>query len=645
MRLFHKAPFMRSETALAVSAWLVALAAVPGAPAAAQDTLYMPRAVRAAVRSGTRSPDGKPGPRYWQNRARYSITVTALPPDRGISGTEQITYFNDSPDTLKNLVMRLTLNIHKPGAPRAGGASEDYLTTGLHVDAFAVNAEPRPWGDDTRTFTVKRVPLPAPLAPHDSVRLSIAWHYEISRQSGREGAIDPRTYFLAYFYPRVAVYDDYNGWDTMTFTDQQEFYNDFNDYDVTVRAPANFIVWGTGTLLNADEVLQPDALARFRASLASDETVRIATPPDLAARKITRQAPINSWHFSASGVSDVTFGLSDHYDWDGASVVVDDATRRRASVQSAYADAAADFHHMVSFGRHALDWLSHRWPGVPYPYEKTTVMQGFADMEYPMMVNDGTEADTTFSRFVAEHEIAHSWFPFYMGINESRYAFMDEGWATTFESLIMTADLGKAKADSVFRDFRVDGWIHDPSPLEDLPIITPADALNGTAYGNNAYGKAALGYLALKDMLGDDLFRKGLHGFMDRWHGKHPLPWDMFNSFNDLTARNLDWFWSAWFFGNGYIDLAVAGVTKARGGYAVTIRNVGGMVAPVDLVVTYADGTRETLHQTARIWEQNPKRTVVSLRTPKVVTSVELDGGIWMDADTSNNTWRASAKP
>ena len=143
--------------------------------------------------------------------------------------------------------------------------------------------------------------------------------------------------------------------------------------------------------------------------------------------------------------------------WDASSVVVDDATDRRASVQSAYNDTAKDYHRMVEFGRHALDWLSHNWPGVPYPFLKTTIVQGYADMEYPMMVNDDTNEDPIFSRFVAEHEIAHSWFPFYMGINESRYAFMDEGWATTFELLIGRADLGNEKADEFLQ--RVPGQL------------------------------------------------------------------------------------------------------------------------------------------------------------------------------------------
>jgi hypothetical protein len=624
----------------AVRSWLLVLLLLPILPVAAQQ-LYMPRAVKEAYKRGTRSPDGRPGPRYWQNRARYTISVTALPPDRTVRGTEQIVYLNDSPDTIRTPVIKLFLNIHKPGAPRASGAGEAYLTSGVHIDAFTVNGQAMPWRDDPRYFTWQPVTLPAPLLPGDSVRLSFDWHYEISRESNREGMIDSTTWFLAYFYPRVAVYDDYEGWDRMDFTDQQEFYSDFNDYDVTVKVPANYVVWGTGTLVNASEVLRPTHLQRFQSSLTSDQTIHVATSGELAARSVTTQAPVNGWRFKADNIPDMAFGFSDHYVWDAGSVVVDDATRRRASVQAAYNDTAADYHHMVQFGRHSLDWLSRNWPGVPYPYEKTTVFQGFAGMEYPMMANDETYADTVFSRFVAEHEIAHSYFPFYMGINETRYAFMDEGWATTFEYLIGQADLGKARADSFFRDFRVNGWIHDPSPVEDLPIITPADVLKGPAYGNNAYGKPALGYLALKDLLGDALFRKSLHGFMDRWHGKHPIPWDFFNSFNDISGRNLDWFWRNWYFSNHYIDMAVRSVDRSRAGYTLVIDNIGGMAAPVDLRVRYTDGTSETIHQTPALWEANQQRARVTIPTRKTIQSVELDGGIWVDADSTNDRWVA----
>ena len=626
--------FVRLTTTIAVFGLLA-----PSAAASAQDSLYMPRAVAQAYRNGTRAMNGKPGPKYWQNRARYEITVTALPPDRTVRGTERVLYVNDSPDTLRNPSIRLFLNIHKPGATRDGGAGPDYLTSGVHVDAFAVNGQAQPWGDDTRTFTVKRVMLPAPLLPHDSVRLSFDWHYEISREGNREGMIDSTTWFLAYFYPRVAVYDDYNGWDTMPFTDTQEFYSDFNDYDVTVNVPANYVVWGTGTLTNASAVLQPAPLARFQQSMTSDSTIHVATLDDVRGKRVTAVGPVNAWHFSARHIPDVAFNLSDHYVWDAGSVLVDDAAGRRASVQAAYNDTAADYHHMVQFGRHALDWLSHNWPGVPYPYEKTTVVQGPAGMEYPMMANDEAYPDTVFSRFVAEHEIAHTYMPFYMGINESRYAFMDEGWATTFEYLIGTADLGKERATKAFQEFRVNRWINDPSPLQDLPIITPADALHGGAYGNNAYGKPALGYLALKDMLGDSLFRTALHGYMDRWNGKHPIPWDFFNSVNDLTGRNLNWFWNRWFFSNGYIDRSIADVRKAGRRYVVTLDNIGGMPAPVDVVATWADGSTETFHQTSAIWQANARRAVVNLPAQKALRSLVLSGGIWVDADSTNDHW------
>ena len=614
-------------------------------PQASTASLYMPRAVRLAyTKKGTRSQDGKPGLNYWQNRGRYNISLTANPPDRTISGSEEITYFNNSPDTLRNPVIRLFLNIHKPGAPRAGGAPADYLTSGVAIDSLAVNGQATRWPGGVNTFTGQRLPLAKPLLPHDSVRLAFKWHYEISLRAGREGMLDSTTYYIAYFYPRVSVYDDYNGWDSMVFTDAQEFYSDFNDYDVAVTVPANFVVWGTGTLVNPSEVLQPTALDRFNRSFTSDQTINVATKADLQSKSVTKQST-NTWRFHAVNVPDMTFNLSDHYVWDAASVVVDDATHRRASVQAAYNDTAADFHYMVQFGRHSLDWFSHNLPGVPYPYEKSTVVQGSADMEYPMMVNDGSTADTVFSRFVVEHEIAHTYFPFYMGINETRYPMMDEGWATALEYFIGIADTGKEKADAFFKRFRVTNWANNTSPLEDLPIITPADGLTGGAWGDNAYGKAALGYIALKDLLGDASFRTGLHAFMDRWNGKHPIPWDFFYTFNDVTGRNLNWFWNAWYFSNNYIDMGVSNVTRSGGGYSVTLDNIGGIPAPIDLEAHYADGSSDVIHETPAIWEANPRRATASISTKKSLDAIRLNTGIWLDSDSTNNRWSQKKAP
>ena len=616
--------------ALAAAAAIVAVALA--APANAQ-SLYAPRAVKRAYAAGTRSYDGNPGANYWQNRGRYVIDIFTAPPDRRVSGSETITYFNNSPDTLPSLVFKLLLNVHKPGAPRSGGAADDYLTSGVHIRSFAVNGTPQEWTG--RGFTSQQVRLPDPLAPNDSVRLAIEWYYDVSVQAGREGMIDSTTYYLAYFYPRVAVYNDYDGWDTMDHAGH-EFYSDFNDYDVTVTVPRDHVVWGTGTLTNAAEVLQPAALGRYQASFSSDTAIHVATGTQTEAGAITARNVMNTWHFIATDVPDVAFGLSDHYAWEAASLAI---AGRRVSAQAAYSDSAPDLHQMVEYVRHSLDFLSNQWPGVPYPYEKMTAFEGGAGMEYPMMANNASYPDPVFSQFVVGHEIAHTYMPFYMGINETRYAFMDEGWATTFEYLMGRADTGSEHATAFFQQFRVNAWAADPSPLEDLPIITPADALAGGGYGINAYGKPALGYLAMKDMLGDDLFRRGLHAFMTRWHGKHPTPWDFFYTFNDVTGRSLDWFWDDWFFSNHYIDLAVQAVARAQGGYTVTVENIGGMDAPFDLVLTFGDGTSQRLHQTAAVWQADGTRASIAVKTAGTVRSVTIDGGIWVDADASNNGW------
>ena len=587
--------------------------------------------------------DGKPGKNYWQNHGRYAITITAMPPGRTVKGAETITYINNSPDTLRSPSIKLFLNIHKPGAPREFGATPDYLTPGVHVDECKVNGQKIQVRSDEFVFTNLPVKLPKPLLPHDSVQFSFDWHYEISLRSGREGMIDSTTYFLAYFYPRVAVYDDYNGWDRMPFMESHEFYSDFNDYDVTINVPKNYIVVGTGTLQHPENLLQPTFLKRYNESFTSDQTIQIVTKQDWQAKNITTQNAVNSWRFSSVNVPDVAFGISDHFNWDGCSVVVDDATRRRAGTFAAYNDTAADYHHVAQYARHSLDWLSHHWPGIPYPYEKTTVFQGYAGMEYPMMANDESYEDTTFSRFVAEHEIAHTYMPFYMGINETRYGFMDEGWATTFEILIGRADLGVEKAEETYKQFRVEGWINDPSPGEDVPIVGPGDNRIGQALGDNEYGKASLGYLAMKDLLGDELFKKCLHEYMNRWHGKHPLPWDFFFTFNDVAKKNLNWFWSNWFFSHNYIDLAIKSTTRLGNDYSVTIENIGGMAAPVNIIANYSDGTKESFHQTPVIWQSNQGKATVKISSKKKVESISLDGGIFMDADTTNNTWKEKA--
>lgn len=609
--------------------------------------LYVPRNIQTAYDKGIRTMQGPPGKNYWQNEGKYNIRETITPSTAIVSGEENITYSNNSPDTLHVLVIRFVNNVHKPTSPRGGQTSEDFFTTGLDITSFSVNGQnydvdSKNWG------TAGVVRLKEPLMPHSSVNVAISWNYPLSKQDGREGRIDSTTFYVAYSYPRISVYDDYNGWDVIPHTLRQEFYNDFNDYTLSVTAPKNYVVWATGDLENPDEVLQPTFSKRLKDSYTSDDVIHIANQKEMQDGKVTQQNEWNTWKFSASHITDMCYAASSHYVWDASSVVVDKKNNRRASVQAAYNDSALDFHQSVKWSQNALKYFSTKWPGVTYPFPKMTAFQGHADMEYPMMVNDATVSDTRrfgdqgfkFAQMVQDHEIAHTYFPFYMGINEKRYAYMDEGWATTFEYLIGQEENGKAYADSMYKVFRIRRYISDPSAEEDQPIISMSTQVSGAGYGNNSYGKASLSYLALKDYLGDSTFKKGLHFYMDAWHGKHPIPWDYFNCMNTGSGQDLNWFFNNWFFSNSYIDLKVDTIKREKDFYTVNIKNVGGFAIPFDIKIKYADGQTVNMHETPAVWKKNQREQVVKISSKKIIKSVELDGGIFMDYTPEDNIWK-----
>ena len=626
-----------------------AAAAAPAAPGAPAEGLYVPRDVRFAYPVGTRSADGNPGPKYWQNHSVHTMDITVAPPSRTISATQEITYTNNSSYPLSSSIFKLLQNVRRPDAMRERTYPENFFTSGIHIDEVRVNGVEQDWGPDGSFVGVHILPISPTLQTGDSANISIRWHFDLGDHVAftKEGAVDPTTYFLAYFFPRIAVADDVNpsAWDGHEFTyGSVEQYNDFADFNVTVHAPKDYVVWATGDLQNPDEVLQPEYAQRLRDSMTSDQVIKIATPEELKDGKVTAQDDTVTWKWQASNVPDFVVALSDHYNWDAGSVVVDPTTGRRASVQAAYDAAAEDFQQMVEYGKSALDFGSTQWPGVPYPYSKTTIFRGVADEEYPMFANDDTNADPADTRFIAAHELLHSWFPFYMGINEQRYGFMDEGWTTAFEYLINQRDVGPEAAADKFKHFRTKNLVVPFNGL-DIPIITPSDSLSGNVIGRNNYEKSALGYLALKELMGDALFKAALHEFMARWNGKHPIPWDMFNTFNEVVRANggqdLNWFFNRWFFEPNYIDLAVSDVQKTDGGYIVKVANPGGMPIPFDVTVTYADGTQGSFHQNPALWQNDAHAATIALAADQDVTALTLDGGIFMDATPPNNTWQA----
>ncbi len=596
--------------------------------------LYMPRNIKKAYQNGTRSISGAPGKNYWQNRGIYDVQLKVDAKTKVVSGRETIIYSNNSPDNLNELSIRFVNNLHKPESPRSGLASKDFLSSGLKIksfmidgSAYSVNSEN--WG------TVEKVKLNKVLQSKSKTEVKIEWEYPLSVQSGREGQIDPETFYVAYSFPRISVYDDYNGWDMLPHSDRQEFYNDFNDYSFAVTAPKNYVVWATGDFLNPDEVLEPEYVRRFKNSLKSNEIIHIANEEEMKSGRVTKNNQWNIWKFKADHITDFCFALSNHYVWDGSSVQL---KTKRASVQAGYKAGSKDFEHYVEWMRYNLDWFSKNWPGVEYPYPVMTAIQGYADMEYPMMINDTSiPDDLQDARLTADHEIAHTYFPFYMGINETRYAYMDEGWATTLEYLIGIDENGKEAAEKFYKNFRVKRWITDASAEQDQPIITMSTQVSGAGYGNNSYVKSSLSYLALKDYLGDDLFKKALHHYMDNWNGKHPIPWDYFYSMNTGSGKKLNWFFNNWFYTNHYIDLKITEAVQKKDQMTVIVDNVGGFAIPFDAVVTYEDQSAEKIHFTPEIWEKDQKQTVFSVKAKKKVKSLLLDGGLFMDYTPDDN--------
>ena len=593
-----------------------------------EPSLRMPRYIAPAYTTlGTRNADGTPGPNYWQNHSVHDIAIEVAPPGRTVTGTQMVTYTNNSPNPLPYR-RRPALSECAP----AGGDSRRASHTGFpdrrHPDRRIQRQRPGDAVGDLRCIlpfeTVKLVPLAQPLLPGESATFTFKWHYDLGLEYNREGVFDPTTFFIGYFFPRIATYSDTDagllpGWDLeeYTYLSGRELNNDFADFNFSVTVPKNFLVWATGELQNPDEVLQPEAAQRLLESRTSDEIITVASPEDLQQGLITAQTDTVTWRWQAENVPDVAIGLSDHYVWDAGSVVVDPATDRRVSVHAAYAAEFADFEQMAQDIKEIVVFASSEWPGVPWPYSHAIVFVGGGDEEFPMMANDGPEAPEGVSvRFIAAHELLHNYFPFYMGIDERRYPFMDEGWTTAFEYLFNLEDIGQEAADaSVYQSpQRQPGQA--PYAGEEIPIIMPADATRGMVTGNGtATRRPALAYLALKEYMGDEAFKSSLHAFIDRWHGKRPLPWDMFNTFDDTSDLELNWFFQNWFFESNYLDIALGDVQAVDGGYAIVVENVGGAAIPFDVKVVYADDSEESFRQGPGVWQDSPAATTVTITT------------------------------
>ncbi|MBU6341578.1 MAG: peptidase [Bacteroidetes bacterium] len=601
--------------------------------------LPIPRNFQKAFDSGTRSKNGQPGPNYWQNKALYDIKVAFSSRSRLVSGIVNIIYTNNSPDTLQEILFKLYPNLYKKGAQRLMPIDPADIGEGLSISAISVNGKPIA-KNNYAINGVNMVVKSNSVAPGGTISFKIDYSYELNKGSHiRTGEVDPGAWFLAYFFPRIAVYDDIEGWNKNQYLGTQEFYNDFCDFRVAVTVPKDFLVWGTGVLANCSEVLAPKYCERLAAAENSKKIIDIIDSTDLKAGNITSQNNINVFRFEASNVTDVAYAISNHYVWKSTSVEVDAKKKRRTRVDAVYNPAHSDYQEVIHFARKTVDLMSHRFPKWPFPYPHLTVFDGLDQMEYPMMVNDNPLEDVDETIELTVHEIFHTMFPFYLGINETRYGWMDEGWATLGEWL-----LSPMIDPGIVDEYGMERYNKLAGTDNDLPIVTPSTLQSGNTLMVNSYPKPGLGYLYALDMLGDTVFFRGLHHYIRTWQGKHPIPNDFFQCMNAGSGVDLNWFWKSWFFENGVPDLAISKVQLDAKQAVITIENRGNKPVPVDISVIYQDKSVQKVHKSIEVWKSGAKNLDISVEGKKTVSEIRLGSTYVPDVNKSDNVWKPDGK-
>ena len=625
-----------------------------------------------AVTRGTRTRSGRPGPNYWVQHARYSIDARLDPATDRVSGSEHVTYLNNSPDTLRRIAVYLRQNVFAPGNPRRQSAP---ITGGVTLGRVVVNGHVMPpksngvtvvpitdvakqqaprEGGYTVDGTVMWIPLATPLLPHDSARLEIAWSYSPppAPSDGREGREDHHLYVIGYWYPEVAVYDDVNGWVTDPYLLEAEFYMDPADYDVRVTVPHGWVVGATGTLENAAAVLAPATRARLAEARRTGKVVHVVEPGATSAAAFVAGGATATWHFIARDVRDFVWGTSDQYVWDATHALVraDSASPTPPDTVNIYsfyrrtAAAAAWALGGARFTRDAIEQLSaYLWK---YPWPTMTSMEGVLDsggMEYPMLTVMQPWADTLSLAGDLMHETGHMWFPMQVGSSETRYPWMDEGFTQYDVAQGMRRLYGEPRSGGRPGDSEPGQrslYLDAARSGHDMTLMWPGDLYPQDLYFIMFYDKTAAVLAALRGVVGEPVFHRAFREYGKRWIGKHPYPYDFFNTMADVAGRDLSWFWTTWFYQPWPLDQAIASVATQGDSTAITIEDRGLAPMPVLLAITRSDGTTQRMTVPVDVWLGGARRHVVRVPASPSVARVVIDpDALFPDMDRSNQVW------
>ncbi|MBW8361434.1 MAG: M1 family metallopeptidase [Kaistella sp.] len=603
----------------------------------------------------TRSASGKPGHRYWQNSADYVLNATLNDEKKEIRGTAEITYTNNSFDSLEFLWLQLDQNLFKKNSrgnaviPLGGsrnGAHGDFdggytiqSVQMISLNGKKINANAKYTVSDTRM----QISLPDELkAGGGEVKLKITYSFTSpdygSDRMGVEETKNGKIFTIAQWYPRMCVYDDVMGWNTLPYLGAGEFYLEYGSITANLTVPSNHYVVASGALLNPKEVYTDEQNRKWELAKNSDKTVMIRSAAEANSGSKTANST-KTWKFKMENTRDFAWASSPAFILDAAKINL--PSGKKSIAISAYpveSDGNEAWGRSTEYTKSSIEHYSKQWYEYTYP-AAVNVAGNEGGMEYPGIVFCHLTSKGYDLWGVTDHEFGHNWFPMIVGSNERLFAWMDEGFNTFINSI----------SEKSFNN----GEYYQPKTLQSMsfafnndkmePVISAPDNVKEMNLGYLAYYKPGAGLTMLREnILGEEKFDAAFREYIKRWAFKHPTPDDFFRTMENVAGEELNWFWRGWFMNKWKIDQGVKSVKYVDGNFAkgslIKLENIGQLPMPVDLEVKYKDGTSQNIKLPVEIWKRNTEWTFEAPTTKEIV-SVKLDPkGTLPDADLSNNT-------
>lgn len=602
-----------------------------------------------------RSASGKPGHNYWQNRADYNLNITLNDQTNELTGSSEIIYTNNSYDSLEFLWLQLDQNLFSKDSrgssliPNTGSRYGDTSSTfdgGYKIKSVTVDGKSVKYSVyDTRM----QIDLAKALkAKGGKAKIRVEYSYNVPNEGAdRTGVIETKNgdiYTIAQWFPRMAVYDDIHGWNTLPYLGPGEFYLEYGDVTATITAPAHHYVVGSGELLNPKEVYSSEQLKRWDKAKNSNQTVIIRSAAEVEADSRT-SSQNKTWKFKIKNTRDFAWASSSSFILDAAQINLPSGKKSLAiSAYPVESDGQHAWARSTEYTKASIEHYSQQWSEYPYP-TAINVAGNEGGMEYPGIVFCHMNSKGEGLWGVTDHEFGHIWFPMIVGSNERVHGWMDEGF-NTFINDISTKNFNQGeyfRAQSLQRM----APIFNNDNLE--PVTTQPDNMRERNIGSLLYYKPGAGLKLLREnIIGEERFDKALKTYIDYWAYKHPTPEDFFRTIENVSGEELSWFWRGWFINKWKIDQAVKEVKYKNGDYKnginITVENIGQLPMPTTVQINFVDGTSEEVKLPIEVWKRNTEWNF-HVPTIKEVSKVTVDPrGAYPDADVSNNSFKMDTK-